>query len=46
MNKVLEYSKKLAIVMKLYRMNFISDSELLIIRNTLKSEYHVHDMSA
>jgi len=46
LNKVLEYSKKLAIVMKLYRLEMISDSELFMIRNKLKTEYQINDLAA
>jgi len=46
MSNVLEYSKKLAVVMKLHRMKLISDSELVLIKNKLKSEYHIYNMAA
>lgn len=43
MNKQLEFSKKMAVVEKIYRMGLLSDTEYLMVRNRLKAEYHITD---
>lgn len=43
MNKQLEFSKKMAVVAKIYRMGLLSDTEYLMVRNRLKAEYHITD---
>ena len=43
MNKQLEFSKKMAVVAKIYRMGLLNDTEYLMVRNRLKAEYHITD---